>query len=644
MGGCQSVVMVTSSRLPVLWLCGAPGTGKSTVAWQVFGDLAGQGLGVGYLDIDQIGMLQPPPDGDPSCHRFKVDNLAGMVRNYRAAGTQVLVISGVIDPERGPDFAEAAADADITFCHLTVDEQTLRERLAARGWPSEAADEAMTMMSGLAEAPFVTTTIDTTGRDPVGLAREAATSVTAAPSDPGAQELPECSVGDVTIIIGPRAVGKSSVSWGMAMRRWVSGERTAYVDLDQVGLLRPEPLDTSLQAANLGAIWRNALSRGANRLIANGMVSTNEDLSNLRHAVRPAPVRALRLTASPEALWNRIRDRSTGSPARLINDDLENAAPDVQRHVHRAAVGQNVEYAASNLGDDVIDTTSLGIEEAVCFSVPSESDQRSGPVDAQARDDLNRIAAYLARRDIASLSPAVVPRADVLVLCGSAVMAEIDIAATAFHDGLADRLLVSGGVGHSTPYLRRAVREDQRYRDVPTDARPESAIIAEILRRHHAVPDDAILIEDESTNCGENARFSVDLLTATPLRLQSVLLLQDPTMQRRTHECFRRSLRDADGVRVLSYAPFVPTVPDPNARDARNVHDEDGHTVWSVTRFTTLLLGEMRRLHDDEQGYGPRGADFIDHVDIPGDVMDAYQRVAVAHPQSVREPWHPAGP
>ena len=124
--------MLTNSRLPVLWVCGAPATGKSTVAWQVFSDLADQGLCVGYLDVDQIGMLQPPPDADPRCHRVKVDNLASMVRNYRAAGAQVLVISGVIDPEHGYDFAEAAVDADITFCHLTVAEPTLRGRLAAR--------------------------------------------------------------------------------------------------------------------------------------------------------------------------------------------------------------------------------------------------------------------------------------------------------------------------------------------------------------------------------------------------------------------------------------------------------------------------------------------------------------------------------
>jgi broad-specificity NMP kinase len=365
MGECEGVVVVRNARLPVLWLCGAPGTGKSTVAWQVFDDLADEGLCVGYLDIDQIGMLQPPPDADQHCHRFKVDNLAGMMRNYHAAGGQVLVISGVIDPEHGADFAEAAVDADITFCHLTVDEPTLRERLATRGWRSEAADEAVIMMSGLADASFVTTVIDTTGRDPVVLARDAARLVTAASGTPGTQELPECSVGDVTIIIGPRAVGKSSVSWGVAMRRWAGGERTAYVDLDQVGFLRPAPADASMQAANLVVIWRNALSRGANSLIANGMVTTSQDLAILRHAVRPAPVKAVRLAAHPDKLWERIRARSTGGPARLINDDLENAPPDVQRHVHRVAVGQGVEYAASNLGDDVIDTTNLCIEEAV---------------------------------------------------------------------------------------------------------------------------------------------------------------------------------------------------------------------------------------------------------------------------------------
>ena len=37
----------------------------------------------------------------------------------------------------------------------------------------------------------------------------------------------------------------------------------------------------------------------------------------------------------------------------------------------------------------------------------------------------------------------------------------------------------------------------------------------------------------------------------------------------------------------------------------------------------------------------PQGADFIDQVGIPNNVMDAYQRLAVAHPHSLRKAWRP---
>lgn len=71
------------------------------------------------------------------------------------------------------------------------------------------------------------------------------------------------------------------------------------------------------------------------------------------------------LTADASTLWQRIRDRSHGHPARLINDDLERAATSVQRDVHRASIIQSATMAAANIGDHVIDTTDLSIEEAV---------------------------------------------------------------------------------------------------------------------------------------------------------------------------------------------------------------------------------------------------------------------------------------
>jgi len=38
-----------------------------------------------------------------------------------------------------------------------------------------------------------------------------------------------------------------------------------------------------------------------------------------------------------------------------------------------------------------------------------------------------------------------------------------------------------------------------------------------------------------------------------------------------------------------------------------------------------LLLGELPRLRDDINGYGPLGRDFIVHVDIPAEVEAAWQ-------------------
>jgi hypothetical protein len=258
--------------------------------------------------------------------------------------------------------------------------------------------------------------------------------------------------------------------------------------------------------------------------------------------------------------------------------------------------------------------------------------------------DLQILAGFLARRDVPTLGrPSVeaVRPLDMLVLCGSAVLTSADVAAAAFHDGVVPRILVSGGVGHSTSYLRRAVRDHPAFCDVATASRSEASVLGEILRRHLDVPAEALTIEEASTNCGENAEFSLRLLARWP-DVRATVVIQDPTMQRRTHASFEHWLRFGHGLRfghdlrlghglrdgppmeVLSYAPFVPRVgPD-------GVGDGHGPPAWSLDRFTSLALGELRRLQDDEHGYGPRGTGFIDHVDIPDDVLAAYRRLAPA--------------
>ena len=227
------------------------------------------------------------------------------------------------------------------------------------------------------------------------------------------------------------------------------------------------------------------------------------------------------------------------------------------------------------------------------------------------------IGRYLARRD------PIDQNVDLVVLMGSAVLESVETAAGFCHSGL--RILVSGGTGHSTRFLQEAVR--RRGLEVETGGRPESHVFRDLLISRYAVPPTAIVVEDRSTNCGENADFTRRLIDGPP----TLLLIQDPTMQRRTHACFERAFADLAGTTLISHAPLIPWI-GPDHVSASS----GGPEIWSRERYRSLALGEIRRLRDDAEGYGPRGKNFIDHVDIPAPVLAAYERLAAEHPQQVR--------
>ncbi|MFF0344846.1 YdcF family protein [Kribbella sp. NPDC004875] len=221
------------------------------------------------------------------------------------------------------------------------------------------------------------------------------------------------------------------------------------------------------------------------------------------------------------------------------------------------------------------------------------------------------IARYLARRD-----PVEQP-VDLIVLMGSAVLESVDVAAQA-HRRYDAPVLVSGGVGHSTSHLEEALRRRGLDAEV---GRPESHVFQDLLIDAGI----SATVEDQSTNCGENAEFTRRLIN-TP---QTLLLIQDPTMQRRTHACFQRSFADLPGTTLISHAPLIPWV-GPDHVSAGPGEPE----IWSLERFRSLLLGEIHRL----EIYGPSGRNFIDHVEVPTEVLAAYNKLAARHPQLVRAP------
>ena len=127
-------------------------------------------------------------------------------------------------------------------------------------------------------------------------------------------------------------------------------------------------------------------------------------------------------------------------------------------------------------------------------------------------------------------------------------------------------LLLSGGVGHATLLLERNLRASRfaTLNGLRETGMAEAKMASAVAQEGFGIATERLLVEGRSANGGENARFGLEILRDAGLAAGTVVIVQDPAME---------------------------------------------------------------RLHDDEQGYGPRGRGFLPHVDIPEAVWEAYQRV-----------------
>ncbi|MDX6375000.1 MAG: hypothetical protein QOD98_3988 [Nocardioidaceae bacterium] len=191
---------------------------------------------------------------------------------------------------------------------------------------------------------------------------------------------------------------------------------------------------------------------------------------------------------------------------------------------------------------------------------------------------------------------------DAMLLFGGSLPDAWDGAADHVRSGRVGTLVLVGGEGHTTDVLR-ALLDDE-------SAATEAELMAAYLRREHGVED--VLLERESSNCGENVVLAHDLVLAAGLDPRTVALVQDPTMQRRMDAVFRLVWPEAVAV---------------NRPGPRR-----GRFTWPHERWVALLLGEVPRLRDDAEGYGPRGRGFQAHVDVPAEVEAAYAALVAAHP------------
>ena len=234
---------------------------------------------------------------------------------------------------------------------------------------------------------------------------------------------------------------------------------------------------------------------------------------------------------------------------------------------------------------------------------------------------INILSRFLGRRDIPELTQSALQnrfgfsQADAMVLFGGSILKGGDVLADAMKNNVAKTYLIVGGVGHTTPALRKTAKS--AIPSLDTSSLTEAEIFQAYLKEKYSLSAD--YLETDSTHCGNNITNLLVLFEQNSISPKSLILTQDATMQLRMHATLKKYRPD---IQAINFASYEATVIEKNNAFS---YSEDIPGMWPITHYVKLLLGEIQRLTDDEHGYGPRGKNFLAHTPIPKDVQQAYK-------------------
>jgi uncharacterized SAM-binding protein YcdF (DUF218 family) len=187
-------------------------------------------------------------------------------------------------------------------------------------------------------------------------------------------------------------------------------------------------------------------------------------------------------------------------------------------------------------------------------------------------------------------------RADaILVLC-SYDTAVAERGAQLFLERWAPLLIFSGGFGAITKRLWDEPEADQFAR----------------IAIGMGVPAERIVVENRSTNTGENVEFTKQLLAERGIDPASFILVQKPYMERRSYATFTKRWPEKRAIVTSPRASFDEYL-------ARYSND-----ALSPDEVISIMVGDLQRIRE----YPSRG--FQIPQEIPADVWDAFEELVRA--------------
>lgn len=185
-------------------------------------------------------------------------------------------------------------------------------------------------------------------------------------------------------------------------------------------------------------------------------------------------------------------------------------------------------------------------------------------------------------------------KADLIFVLGSRDIRVAEYAAKLFFDGWAPLVVFSGAFGRLTKQYF---------------PKPEAEMFADAAM-NLGVPKDKILVENQSTNTGENVLFTKKLLEEKGITVKKLISVQKPYMERRTKATIEKQWPE---VGVIVTSPPIEYEEFPNAMITKD-------------QMINGLTGDLQRL----KVYGERG--WQTPQEIPDEVWQAYEQlVAVGY-------------
>lgn len=183
-------------------------------------------------------------------------------------------------------------------------------------------------------------------------------------------------------------------------------------------------------------------------------------------------------------------------------------------------------------------------------------------------------------------------KADCILVLGSHDTRVAQRGAEIYLEGWAPLLLFSGGLGRLT---------SESWTQTEADLFAQIAI-------EKGVPENAILIENKSTNTGENILFSQQLLKEKGLSPQKFIVVQKPYMERRSYATFKKHWPDKELVVTSPQIAF----------------EAYANAEIPVEKVINIMVGDLQRI----KVYPEKG--FQIYQPIPDDVWRAYEHLVAA--------------